>query len=58
MPQKSNQTETTDERAAPVPQENEDELDMADDEEEFDDDDEENADEEDVDENEEEVAEE
>ena len=57
MPQKSNQTETTDERAAPVPQENEDELDMADDEEEFDDDDEENADEEDVDEDEE-VAEE
>jgi hypothetical protein len=56
MPQNSDPTATTDERAASIPQERDDELETADEEdEEFEDD--ENADEEDVDEDEE-VAEE
>ncbi len=52
MPQKSDPTATTDESAAAVPQERDDELETADEEdEEFEDDD--SADEEDVDEDEE-----
>ena len=39
MPQRPNPHETTDERAASVPREQEDELEMADDEEEFEDED-------------------